>query len=58
MRTGLLSICAVFVVYFNSFAQDSITTLPKRVYTTKFLGAIDPPILDGQLNDVGWEHVA
>ncbi len=58
MRTGLLSICAVFVVYFNSFAQDSITTLPKRVYTTKFLGPIDPPILDGQLNDVGWEHVA
>ena len=33
------------------------TVVPKRIYTTKFLGNEKPPVIDGLLDDAGWNIV-
>jgi hypothetical protein len=39
------------------FAQDSTKTIDKRVYTTKSLGNIESPVIDGDLSDAAWDVV-
>ncbi|WP_282055277.1 DUF5916 domain-containing protein [Maribacter luteus] len=58
MRTSLLLICMVFIVPFISIAQDSTIIVPKRVYTTKPLKSVEPPVVDGKLNDISWDIVS
>ena len=57
MKIGLLLFCSIFIVQIATFAQDSITVVPKRTYTTKALEGTKPPIIDGTLNDASWDIV-
>ena len=45
------------IFYFNSEAQDSILTVPKRVYTTKPINMEEAPVIDGTLDDKAWNLV-
>lgn len=48
----------VFCLTFqHSFAQDSISSVPKRVYTTKAIKNLNPLIIDGKLDDEVWNTV-
>lgn len=38
-------------------AQDTISTIPKRVYVTSSLGNLEAPVIDGLLNDSSWDMV-
>ena len=46
-------------IFFISFinAQEKKEIVPKRIYTTKFLGHEKAPIIDGNLTDAGWNIV-
>ena len=39
------------------FAQDSISSVPKRVYMTKAIENLNPIIIDGKLDDHAWNTV-
>jgi hypothetical protein len=57
MRNGLLLFCSILIVQTTSLAQDSTNIVPKRIYTTKALEAVKPPIIDGVLDDISWNIV-
>ncbi len=57
MRTIFLMIYTIFFVKMSWLALDSTADVPKRVYTTKFLGENKPPIVDGLLDDASWNIV-
>ena len=47
----------LFLVPFFSLAQDSLTTVKKRIYTTKPILDLGAPKIDGLINDKSWEAV-
>ena len=57
MKTSLLLFCSIFIVQAISLAQDSTVVIPKRIYTTKALKDVKPPLIDGKLNDESWKNV-
>ena len=57
MRANLLLFCAIFIVQTSLYAQDSATVVPKRIYTTKALSGEKPPVIDGIMDESGWNRV-
>lgn len=57
MRTNLPLLLAFFIIHFITVGQDTITTVPKRVYTTQTFTDEEPPAIDGILEDVAWNVV-
>ena len=57
MRAGLLIFCAIFIVQTSTYAQDSTTVVPKRIYTTKALSGEKPPVIDGIMDEISWNVV-
>ena len=61
MRTNFLIVCAILIVQTILFSQDSIQDATdiviQRTYTTKFLGEVASPEIDGLLDDPSWEVV-
>ena len=53
------SLCAlIFVLSLQlSLAQETTSTIDKRVYTTVSIGQNEPPSIDGNLNDEAWNLV-
>ncbi len=47
----------LFLVPLFSLAQDSLTTVKKRIYTTKPILNLGEPKIDGVLNDKSWDAV-
>jgi len=39
------------------YAQDSTSTVKKRIYVTKPLKDLEPPAIDGQIDDASWDIV-
>mgnify|MGYP003670421142 CR=1 FL=1 len=58
MKTRLFVACAMLMVQAIIIAQDSTTTVPKRIYTTQPLNGVPSPEIDGILDDEGWDIVA
>ena len=51
-------ILVLFVlVHFTSYSQDSTSTVKKRIYVTKPLKDLEPPAIDGQIDDASWDIV-
>ncbi len=57
MRASLLFFCAIFIVQASSYAQDSTTVVPKRIYTTKALTSGELPVIDGLMDEAAWNVV-
>lgn len=57
MRASLLIFCTIFIVQTSLHAQDSTTVLPKRIYTTKPLAGVKPPVIDGVMDEASWNGV-
>ncbi len=55
MKYLYLLLIACFFITQNTNGQTETTSLPKRVYTTKLVNKA--PIIDGVLNDSGWDAV-
>ena len=55
----LLSILCFFFLLQTGYAQEENknSSVPKRIYTTKYVSPANAPIIDGKLNDAGWELV-
>lgn len=47
----------VFIVFQSIHAQENNETVPRRIYTTHFLGNEQVPVIDGKLDDAGWKIV-
>ncbi|WP_430906721.1 DUF5916 domain-containing protein [Maribacter sp. 2-571] len=58
MKTIFIGVCALLLLPILGNAQDSTTTVPKRIYETKPLLAQKPPSIDGMLDDTAWNTVA
>jgi len=58
MRGTLFAVCVILLAPGVGNAQDSTKTVPKKIYTTKFLNQTESPEIDGILDDVGWDIVA
>ncbi len=46
-----------FLLPIAILAQDSISTVKKRIYTTKPLQGVEAPIIDGLINESSWDLV-
>ncbi|NJB70986.1 hypothetical protein GGR42_001448 [Saonia flava] len=57
MRTNFLIVCAILFFWNSIKAQDSTIVVPKRVYTTSSLNEAKAPVIDGLLDDAGWDIV-
>ncbi|WP_394747385.1 DUF5916 domain-containing protein [Spongiimicrobium salis] len=49
--------CAFFLAQTTLVGQDTINTVPKKVYTTKALNNLKAPDIDGMLDDASWDIV-
>jgi hypothetical protein len=58
MRLYLPALCLILFVTGPARAQDTIATLPKRIYTTAPVRNGVPPQIDGLLDDPAWDVVA
>ena len=60
MKNALLFLLVVFLFKSNLTAQETAKKqeiVPKRIYTTKYLGDEKAPVIDGILNDASWNVV-
>ncbi|MBT8282071.1 MAG: carbohydrate binding family 9 domain-containing protein [Muriicola sp.] len=57
MRNLLLSLSLVAIAFMNSYSQERDSTIAKRIYTTKPIGDVAAPKIDGDLNEKAWELV-
>lgn len=57
MKYFFVLVCPLLFLHKTGYAQDSITSVPKRIYTTKVLKGNVPPTIDGMLDDKVWEDV-
>ena len=48
---------AFFSGVFSCYGQDSIQGIPKRIYVTRALGDVAPPVVDGDIEEASWELV-
>lgn len=55
MRSALLTVFTFFISIQFLTAQDSTTVVPKRSYKVMPLGTEEAPVINGVLNDKGWE---
>ncbi|MCL6267264.1 DUF5916 domain-containing protein [Flagellimonas myxillae] len=53
----LIILFPLLLLYVGLNAQDSTTTVPKKVYVTASIGQQEPPAIDGLLNDPVWDLV-
>ncbi len=53
-----LAFYVLFLFFGVVSAQDSLTVVPKKIYTTKSLGQASAPVIDGSLDDASWNLVA
>ncbi len=54
----ILFVFAALLLTRYGLAQDTSTDTPRRIYTTKALEGQAPPVIDGILDDKGWDGVA
>ncbi|MBT8177909.1 MAG: hydrolase [Eudoraea sp.] len=57
MKSKQLAFYVFFLLFGAVSAQDSLTVVPKKSYTTKSLEQASPPVIDGSLNDDSWNLV-
>ncbi len=55
MKNLLLLLFLTICLFVN--AQESKDKVPKRIYTTKFLAQEKAPVIDGIIDDAGWDIV-
>ncbi len=57
MRAAFFAFCAMLLAHTAGDCQDSVKSIPKKIYTTKFLKQVESPEIDGILDDLGWDIV-
>ncbi len=57
MKNFLTFLLFFFFAFQISNAQEQNNKIPKRIYTTKFLGQEKAPVIDGILDDASWNIV-
>lgn len=57
MKFLIPMVCAALMAQTTLVGQDSINSVPKKIYTTKALNTIKAPNIDGMLNDPSWDIV-
>jgi len=57
MKNFLTFLLFFFFAFQISNAQEQKNKIPKRIYTTKFLGQEKAPVIDGILDDASWNIV-
>ena len=58
MKFLIPMVCALFLAQTPLVGQDTINIVPKKIYTTKALGEMTAPDIDGVLNDPSWDMVS
>ncbi len=57
MKNSILFLLFFLIIFSFTNAQEQKNKVPKRIYTTKFLGQEKAPIIDGKLDDTSWNIV-
>ena len=57
MKNTLVSLLFLLFVFQTTNAQEQKNKIAKRIYTTKSLGQEKVPVIDGTLEDTGWNIV-
>jgi len=57
MKNFLSLLLFILFVFQTTNAQEQKNKIPKRIYTTKFLGQEKAPVIDGILDDASWNIV-
>ena len=53
-----IQLLSLFIfLHLGLYAQESKEKIPKRVYTTKSIGEITAPVIDGIIDDESWNLV-